>query len=122
MCEKVSLSLNTNVKKNFSLDGYAYQKLSSLRNWKQCFNVCLKNCQCLSFNFNEVNTTKNCQLNDANTKLEPAALIQAKLDDLVKQMNDNYTALQTKLDLLEARNASLVVENAIYSDQQTAIL
>ena len=73
-CEKVSLSLDTNVKKNFSLVGYVFQKLNSLWNWKQCFNVCLKNCQCLSFNFNEVNTTENCELNDANTKLEPEAL------------------------------------------------
>ena len=73
-CEKVSLSLNTNVKRNFSLVGYVFQNVSSLRNWKQCFNLCLKNCQCLSFNFNEVNTTENCELNDANTKVEPEAL------------------------------------------------
>ena len=49
-----------------------------------------------------------------DSKLQP---IQAKLDDLVKQMNDNYTALQTKLDLLEARNASLVAENATLSNR-----
>ena len=34
----------------------------------------MKNCQCLSFNFNEVNATENCELNDANTKLEPDSL------------------------------------------------
>ena len=73
-CEKVSLSLNTNVKRNFSLVGYVFQNMSSLRDWKQCSNVCLKNCQCLSFNFNDVNTTANCELNDANTKVEPEAL------------------------------------------------
>ena len=44
-----------------------------------------------------------------DSKLQP---IQTKLDGLVKQMNDNYTALQAKLDLLEARNASLEAENA----------
>jgi len=43
--------------------------------------------------------------------------IQAKLDDLVKQMNDNYTALQKKLDLLEARNASLEAENATLTNR-----
>lgn len=43
--------------------------------------------------------------------------IQAKLDDFVKQMNDSYTALQTKLDLLEARNASLVAENATLTNR-----
>ena len=47
-----------------------------------------------------------------DSKLQP---IQAKLDDFVKQMNDNYTALQTKIDLLEARNAILVAENATLS-------
>lgn len=45
-----------------------------------------------------------------DSKLQP---IQTKLDGLVKQMNDNYTALQAKLDLLEARNASLEAENGI---------
>ena len=44
-----------------------------------------------------------------DSKLQP---IQTKLDGLVEQMNDNYTALQAKLDLLEARNASLEAENA----------
>ena len=31
-----------------SLVGYGFPKLSSLRNWKQYFDVCLKNCQCSS--------------------------------------------------------------------------
>ena len=45
-----------------------------------------------------------------DSKLQP---IQAKLDDLVQLMNDNYTALQSKLDLLEARNASPVAVQQI---------
>ncbi|XP_078375856.1 uncharacterized protein LOC144659315 [Oculina patagonica] len=73
MCEKTSLSLRANTKHNYSLDGYVIDTLS-LENWQVCFNTCLKNCQCLSFNFNEVNTTENCELNDANTKLAPEAL------------------------------------------------
>ena len=74
ICEKVSLSLATDKKQNSALVGYVIETFTSFWNWKQCFNVCLKNCQCLSFNFNEVNTTENCELNDANTKLEPEAL------------------------------------------------
>ena len=74
MCEKVSLSLATNMKQNFALVGYVFEQFSSIRNWQQCFNICLQNCQCLSFNFNEVNATENCELNDANTKLAPEAL------------------------------------------------
>ena len=49
-----------------------------------------------------------------DSKLQP---IQAKSDGLVKQMNANYTALQTKLDLLEARNASVVAENATLANR-----
>ena len=74
VCEKVSLSLATDTKRNFALDGYVFETLSYISNWQQCFLRCLKNCQCLSFNFNEVNTTENCELNDANTKLAPEAL------------------------------------------------
>ncbi|KAJ7375360.1 hypothetical protein OS493_002111 [Desmophyllum pertusum] len=74
MCEKVSLSLATNTKQNFALVGYVSELKSSLWNWQECFNRCLENCQCLSFNFNEVNTSGNCEFNDANTKLAPEAL------------------------------------------------
>ena len=74
ICEKTSLFLANDKKQNSYLVGYVIETFSSLWNWKQCFNLCLKNCQCLSFNFNEVNATENCELNDANTKLEPEAL------------------------------------------------
>ncbi|KAJ7375361.1 hypothetical protein OS493_002112, partial [Desmophyllum pertusum] len=76
MCEKVSLSLATNTKQNFALVGYVFETLGSLWNWQECSQKCLNNCQCLSFNFNEVNTTENCELNDANTKLAPEALTE----------------------------------------------
>ena len=74
ICEKTSLFLANDKKQNSYLVGYVIETFSSLWNWKQCFHLCLKNCQCLSFNFNEVNATENCELNDANTKLEPEAL------------------------------------------------
>ena len=44
-----------------------------------------------------------------DSKLQP---IQAKLDDLFKQMNDSYTALQERINIFEARNVSLEAENA----------
>ena len=74
LCEKTSIFLANDKKQNATLAGYVIITFSSIWNWKQCFNLCLKNCQCLSFNFNEVNTTENCELNDANTKVEPEAL------------------------------------------------
>ena len=73
MCEKISLSLGSNTKRNYSLGGYVLQTFT-FTNWQECFHNCLANCQCLSFNFNEVNATENCELNDANTKVAPEAL------------------------------------------------
>ena len=72
-CEMVSLSPANNKKENFALVDYIFQAFS-FANWKECFESCMANCQCLSFNFNEVNATENCELNDANTKLVPQAL------------------------------------------------
>ena len=73
MCEKNSLSLKTNTKHNSFLKGYVFETFH-FSIWEECFNMCLRKCQCLSFNFNEVNATENCELNDANTKLAPEAL------------------------------------------------
>lgn len=97
MCEKVSLSLATDTKQNFTLVGYVFEKFSSLWSWQQCFNICLKNCQCLSFNFNEVNTTENCELNDDNTKLAPKALEQ-KEGVIYYELARNYYDKKVRLE------------------------
>ena len=73
MCEKKSLSLKTDTRRNVFLDGYVFETLN-FSIWEECFNVCMRKCQCLSFNFNEVNKTENCELNDDNTKLTPDVL------------------------------------------------
>ena len=72
-CEKKSLSLKTDTKQNSLLVGYVF-KTFNLTMWEECYNVCVRKCQCLSFNFNKVSKTDNCELNDANTKLAPEAL------------------------------------------------
>ena len=77
-CEKKSLSLKTEAKHNVSLAGYVFEALN-VSIWKECFHVCVSKCLCHSFNFNELNKTKNCELNDATARLpEPKALKQKK--------------------------------------------
>ena len=73
MCKKKSLSLKTDTRRIFFLEGYAFETLN-FSIWEECFNVCMRKCQCLSFNLNEVNKTQNCELNDASTKLAPDTL------------------------------------------------
>ena len=73
MCERKFLSLKTDTKQHSALEGYVFDTLN-FSIWKECFNMCLSKCQCLSFNFNENNKTENCELNDASTKLSSEAL------------------------------------------------
>ena len=73
-CEKKALNLATDTKRNLFLRGYVLEKLS-FSSWKDCYFFCMRNCQCLSFNFYESsNKTSNCELNEANTKIVPDAL------------------------------------------------
>ncbi|XP_015778104.1 PREDICTED: uncharacterized protein LOC107355997 [Acropora digitifera] len=76
MCEKKSLNLATDTKRNLFLRGYVLETLS-FSSWKDCYLFCMRNCQCLSFNFYESsNKTLNCELNEANTKIVPEALVK----------------------------------------------
>ena len=72
-CEKTFISITTDTKQNSFLDGYVFETLN-VSIWKACAEMCLSKCQCLSLNFNGAKKTKNCELNDANTKLTPGAL------------------------------------------------
>ena len=71
--EKKSLSLKTDTRHNYFLDGYVFENWN-FSIWEECFNMCLRKYQCISFNFNEVNKTNDCELNDANTNLASGAL------------------------------------------------
>ena len=73
MCEKKSLSLQTDTRHNTYLNGYVFETFN-FSIWEECFNMCLRKCQCLSFNFNEIKATENCELNDATKKLAPEAV------------------------------------------------
>ncbi len=107
MCERVSFSLATDTKQNFALVGYVIEKFSSVLSWQLCFSMCLNNCQCLSFNFNEINTTENCELNDANTKLVPEALRE-------KEGVIYYEPVRNYYDK-KVRNFSSLVDEFIFS-------
>lgn len=70
LCEKIFIFFVNDKKQNVIFVGYVIIMFSFIWNWKQCFNFCLKNCQCFLFNFNDVNMIVNCELNDVNIKVE----------------------------------------------------
>ena len=73
ICERTSFLRNGGNKQNFFLHGYVIETMS-LTTLDECFHMCLRKCQCLSFNFNDLNKTQNCELNDATFKMYPEAL------------------------------------------------
>ena len=73
ICERTSFLRNGGNKQNSFLHGYVIETMS-LTTLDECFHMCLRKCQCLSFNFNDLNKTQNCELNDATFKMYPEAL------------------------------------------------
>lgn len=73
ICERMSFLRNVGNKQNSFLHGYVIETMS-LTTLDECFHMCLSKCQCLSFNFNDLNKTQNCELNDATFKMYPEAL------------------------------------------------
>ena len=69
----MSFLRNVGNKQNSFLHGYVIETMS-LTTLDECFHMCLRKCQCLSFNFNDLNKTQNCELNDATFKMYPEAL------------------------------------------------
>lgn len=77
ICERMSFLRNVDNKQNSFLHGYVIETMS-LTTLDECFHMCLRKCQCLSFNFNDLNKTQDCELNDATFKMYPEALKERK--------------------------------------------
>ena len=75
-CESGTLSLAKDVKKNTALVGHVFKNLS-VQDGRECFQHCGKDCLCLSFNFKPKYREGNCELNDANSIVDPGGLAQA---------------------------------------------
>ena len=76
--------------------------------------MCLKKCQGLSFNFNEINKTENCQLNDATAKLGPEALTRRegiKYYEITRTYFDKNVTIFVKSFLLINLFCDLSVHN-----------
>ncbi|KAK2567523.1 Angiopoietin-related protein 1 [Acropora cervicornis] len=62
---------------NYALNGFAF-KNTSVSSFKKCFEHCVRDCRCISFNYvNKAATGHDiCQLNEENRYLRPNALKQ----------------------------------------------
>ena len=58
---------------NYALCGYSFKNLT-VSSHKHCFEHCVWECRCISFNYLITARKDNCQLNEENRYLSPGAL------------------------------------------------
>lgn len=73
ICQNFKFALDNDVVYNHILEGHVFRR-STVRNAAQCHMLCKDDCLCISMNYFPDFEENNCELNDVNKEMEPAAL------------------------------------------------
>ncbi|KAJ7330584.1 hypothetical protein OS493_022197 [Desmophyllum pertusum] len=91
-CYRAKFSVNEDVVSNHALEGHVFKR-STADAVTQCHVMCRDDCRCLSMNYIHINEQDNCELNDANEQMNPAALkyrFGADYYDFVREFTKTY--------------------------------
>ena len=72
-CQNFKFVIDEDVVYNHILEGHVFQRLT-FRSAAQCHVMCKDDCLCASMNYFPESKENNCELNDANKDIEPAAM------------------------------------------------
>lgn len=72
-CQKFKFVVGEDVVFNYILEGHVFQRVTVL-SATQCHVRCKDNCLCVSMNYFPQSKENNCDLNDANREMVPAAI------------------------------------------------
>ena len=72
-CQNFRFAIDEDVVYNHILEGHVFQRLK-VRSAAHCHVKCKDNCLCVSMNYFPQSQENNCELNDANKDMKPAAL------------------------------------------------
>ena len=72
-CQNFKFVIDEDVVFNHILEGHGFQR-STVRSSAQCHVKCKDDCLCASMNYFPQSKENNCELNDANKDMEPAAM------------------------------------------------
>ena len=72
-CQNFKFVIDEDVVYNHILEGHVFQRLT-VYNATQCHMKCKDDCLCVSMNYFPLSKENNCELNDANKDMEPAAM------------------------------------------------
>ena len=72
-CQNFKFVIDEDVIYNHILEGHVFQRFT-VRSAAQCHVMCKDDCLCASMNYFPESKENNCELNDANNDMEPAAM------------------------------------------------
>ena len=87
ICQNFKFVIDENVIPNHALEGHSY-KNSTVGNVTHCHMMCKDDCRCISMNHIHNKQQDNCELNEVNKEMKPAALkykLGASYYDLVRE-------------------------------------
>ena len=93
ICQKFAFFIDKDVVPGHALEGHVF-KTSTVGRATQCHMLCKDDCRCISMNFIQNIDQDNCELNDVNKEMEPAALKHkpgASYYDLVREFTPDVS-------------------------------
>ena len=72
-CQNFKFAIDDDVIHNQILEGHVFERLT-VPNAIQCHLKCKDDCLCVSMNYFPLSKENNCELNEANKDMEPAAM------------------------------------------------
>lgn len=73
ICRTFSFHIRQNLVADHALEGHVF-KVATVTTIPECHIVCINDCRCVSMNYEHKTAQGNCQMNDANRYMKPAAL------------------------------------------------
>ena len=73
ICQKFAFFIDKDGFYNHALEGHVFKR-STVGRATQCHMMCKDDCRCISMNFIQNSDQDNCELNDVNKVMKPAAL------------------------------------------------
>ena len=73
ICQNFKFVVDNDVVYDHILKGHVFKR-STVHNAAQCHMMCKDDCLCISMNYFPVFDENNCELNDVNKEMDPAAL------------------------------------------------
>ena len=73
ICQNFKFDVDEDVVYNHIIEGHVFKRLT-VYSAVQCHMMCKGDCLCASINYFPLTKENNCELNDVNKEMEPAAL------------------------------------------------